>query len=395
MTTESSVKSVLMLAPRMPWPENSGGEIRVASLLRHMARRYRFTLLILTTPEEQFLAEASAVMAEHRTGARIKLVVRSGPSPAPPGFPAIADGFRDTAMEKALTETAERERPDLIHLEFTQMAQYAEAAARWAPVILTEHDSSVLWPESTYHRGAGPDERERLTAFLRRAFAACARVVVVSQADADRLAPLSEAGKFAVVPTGVDLERFPFAPLEGRREGEAVFVGHYPHYPNEEAAVRLCGEIMPLLRARTPVRLRLVGSAPTPEVRALAAPDVEVVGEVADVAEHLRRARVFLAPMRLGFGIKGKILEAFACGTPVVASPSACEAMPGVEPGKHMLVGRDAAEFADAAARLLADAALSRQLAQRARAYVEERFGWPAQAELLDGVYRAALARGV
>ena len=382
-----------MLAPRLPWPENSGGEIRVASLLRHLARRYRFTLLTFAAPVERLEMEVAAAMAERQTGARVVLVGRTELAPAPPGFPAIADGFRDPAMERALEELARKEPPDLIHLEFTQMAQYAEAAARFAPVIMTEHDSSVLWPESTYHRGGGPDERERLTAYLRRAFAACARVVALSTADAERLAPLAEAGKFAVVPTGVDLERFPFAPLKGRRAGEAVFVGHYPHYPNEEAAVRLCGEIMPLLRRLTPARLRLIGSGPTPAVRELAGPGVEVVGEVADVAPHLRRARVFLAPMRLGFGIKGKILEAFASGTPVVASPSACEAMPGIETGRHLLLGRDAAELAAAAARVLEDAALSRALAKQARAYVEERFGWPAQAELLDEVYRAALAR--
>ena len=386
------MKSVLMLAPRLPWPETSGGVIRVASLLRHMARRYRFTLLSFMVPGERIAAEAAAAMVERRTGARVVLVGRNDASPAPPGFPALADFFRDPAMVRALEEAARRERPDLIHLEFTQMAQYAEAAARWAPVILTEHDSSSLYPESTYHRGAGPDECDRLTAYLRRAFAACARVVAVSQADAARLAPLMQAHKLAVVPTGVDLERFTFAPLAGRRNGEAVFVGHYLHYPNEETAVRLCGEVMPLLRSRMPARLRLVGSGPTSAVRALAGPDVEVVGEVADVAPYLQRARVFLAPMRLGFGIKGKILEAFACGTPVVASPQACEAMPLLVPGQHLLLGRDAAETAAAAARVLNGAALSRALAERARAYVESHFGWPAQAELLDRVYCAALA---
>lgn len=388
------MKKVLLVTPRLPWPEMSGGEIRVASLIRLLADRYRVILLTFADPGERIAAEAAAAMAERSTGARVVLVGRSAGTPPPLGFPAIADGFRDPAMEAAITETARRERPDLVQLEFTQMAQYAEAAARWAPVVVTEHDSSVLWPESTYYRGTGPDEQDRLTAYLRRAFDLCARIVVMSQADADRLAPLTQAHKLRVVPTGVDLARFAFAPLEGRRAGEAVFVGHYPHYPNEEAATNLCREVMPLLRGRAAVRLRLVGSVPTAAVRALAAADIEVVGGVPEVAPHLQRARAFLAPMRLGFGIKGKILEAFACGTPVVASPSACEAMPGIEVGRHLLMGKNPAEFADAAARVLNDDALSRVLAAHARAYVESRFGWPAQAELLDGVYRAAIAEG-
>jgi hypothetical protein len=46
-----------------------------------------------------------------------------------------------------------------------------------------------------------------------------------------------------------------------------------------------------------------------------------------------------------------------------VASPQVCEAMPEIVPGRHLLLGQDAAETADAAARVLEDAGLSRALA--------------------------------
>jgi glycosyltransferase involved in cell wall biosynthesis len=389
------LKHVLMVVPRALWPEYSGGEIRVASLLRRLAGRYRFTVLTFGSPGEKAMFEASAAMMAHKTGARTVLAWRTPGAAAPADLPALAAGYFDPSLARALAELAADDPPNLIHLEFTQMAQYAEAAARLAPVVLTEHDSSLLSPSHTYVRGgADAGERARGEAYFRRAFSACARVVVVSQADADRLAPYAAAGKLAVVPTGVDLERFAFAPLEGRRKNEALFVGHYPHYPNEDAAVHLCRDVMPGLIRRVPARLRLVGSWPTEAVRALAGPDVEVVGEVEDVAPELRRARVFLAPMRLGFGIKGKILEAFACGIPVVATPQACEAMPGLEEGKHLLLGRDPEAFAAAAARALGDEALSRDLALQARAYVEARFDWAAQADLLDSVYRSAMKTG-
>ena len=380
---------VALLLPRPLYPERSGGEIRVASLVRALSGRHRFTLLTFAQPGSRLLAEAAAAAVERSTGARVVLVWRSGAPPAP-GLPELARGFSDPAMEAALGALAASERPDLVALEFSQMAQYAGAAARVAPVVLTEHDASVLSPAASYYRGGrGPAERALLRSYLKDAFARCARVVAVSAADAKRLAPLARPGAVSVVATGVDLARFAFAPLEGRRPGEAVFVGHYPHYPNEEAAVRLCRDILPRLARLAPARLRLVGSGPTPAVRALAAADVEVAGEVEDVAPELRRARVFLAPMRLGFGIKGKVLEAMACGTPVVASPRACEALPGVRPGAHLLVARDARAFAAAASRVLRDDALAARLAAAGRSYVEARFGWDRQAELLDEVYRS------
>jgi glycosyltransferase involved in cell wall biosynthesis len=381
--------------PRPLFPGRSGGEIRVRALLRRLAGRHEFTVLSFADPASRLREEAAAAAVEAATGASVRLVWRSGAAPAP-GLPAVARPYSDPAMAAALGALAAEGRTDLVQLEFTQMAQYAAAARRVAPVVLTEHDASALTPASSYLRGdaAAPGQRAALRAHLREAFAACAAVVTVSAEDAARLKALAPRGAVSVVPTGVDLERFAFAPLEGRVPGEAVFVGHWPHYPNEEAAARLCRGVLPRLARLVPgAALRLVGSAPTPGVRALAAPPVALVGEVAEVAPELRRARVFLAPMRLGFGIKGKLLEAFACGTPVVASPRACEAMPGLRPGAHLLVAGGEREFAAAAARLLRDDALSARLARAARAYVEERFGWDAQAERLDAVYRAAARR--
>jgi glycosyltransferase involved in cell wall biosynthesis len=222
----------------------------------------------------------------------------------------------------------------------------------------------------------------------------CDRVVALSPADARRLGRFGRRDKIRVVPTGDDLSHFAFAGPEGRDPDGLLFVGHYPHYPNEDAAVFLGREIMPALRAMNPrARLSLVGSYPTPAVQALASEAVEVVGTVPDVRPHLARAAVFIAPVRLGCGIKGKVLEAFASGTPVVATPAACEALPGVRDGEHLLIGRGAAALASQAARLLADAGLRRRLAEPARRYVEKLFGWERQAAALDEVYREGLGR--
>lgn len=387
--------SVLSVVPRMIYPAHSGGEIRVGALIRALAGRVRFTLVTFLESGQEAHATAAAMRLERDWGLQT-VFARRGLPVGDWMTPDLARPYADGRMAEMILRTAREARADLVHLEFTQLAQYARSASAAAPVVLTEHDTSVLTFARSYVRGESAfrraAERVRHEVYLRRALRHCARVVAVSDADAARLARLSPRRNVRVVPTGVDLARFPFRDLAGREAGRVAFVGHYPHFPNEDAAVFLCKRILPpLRRLRAEARVALVGSAPTPAVLALAADAVAVVGTVPEVAPELHRARVFIAPMRLGFGIKGKILEAFSAGTPVVATAQACEAMPGIADGVHALLARDAEGLAAAAARLLSDDALSRRLAAAAREYVERRFGWARQADLQEAVYREAL----
>jgi glycosyltransferase involved in cell wall biosynthesis len=385
---------VLSLVPRFIYPFHSGGEIRVGALMRRLMPDFEFHVLTFFGSGAELEQAAAAIELERRHGIR-SIFCRRTPGLAPdPAKPSIAADFWDPRMVRTLRAAIAELRIDVVQIEFTQMAQYAEHAAALVPVVLTEHDSSILTPGESYFR-TGDDgiAHANLTrAYLTSCFAHSRRVVALSPADAARLEPLARPGKLRVVPTGAETERLAFKPLTGRPAANALFVGHYPHYPNEDAAVFLCREILPpLKRAAAGARVSLVGSSPTAAVRALAGPDVDVVGTVDDVAPYLWSSGLFIAPMRRGFGIKGKVLEAFSAGLPVVATPEACEAMPGVRDGRELLLARGADELAAAAARLISDRPLAARLALAARRYVAARFGWERQAKLLDAVLREAL----
>ncbi|MFI5348580.1 MAG: glycosyltransferase family 4 protein [Elusimicrobiota bacterium] len=386
---------VLCLVPRaILLPFHSGGEIRVAALMRRLIPDFEFHVLSFFNPGDQLGQIAAALELERRCGLHAFFCERTSELAPDPAKPMIAAGHWDPNMVRVLRAAIVERRIDVVQLEFTQMAQYAEHAADLAPVVLTEHDSSVLSPRASYYRTGddGVDHSRRTLAYLRACFSHCRRVVALSAADARRLTPLAGPGKVRVVPTGTETERLSFKPPAGREAARALFIGHYPHYPNEDAAVFLCREVLPRLKLLVAdAKVSLVGSAPTAAVRALAGPDVEVIGEVADVAPHLWRAGLFIAPMRLGFGIKGKVLEAFSAGLPVVATPEACEAMPGLRGGRELLIARGPDELAAAAARVIGDRALAARLARAARRYVVARFDWGPQARLLDGVLREAL----
>ena len=199
--------------------------------------------------------------------------------------------------------------------------------------------------------------------------------------------------RIEVLPNGVDLDYF--APSTDAKEpATLVFSGKMSYHANESAVMHLVDDIMPLIWAVRPeVRLVIVGKDPTVHVRQLAAhhaPRVEVTGFVPDIRPYLRRATIAVCPTVYGAGIQNKILEAMACGTPVVASRHAIFALEA-RSGTHLLAADDANAFAQEVLALLADPVRLSQIALAGRSYVEQHHSWNAVARQLEAIYRNVL----
>ncbi|HVU71347.1 MAG TPA: glycosyltransferase, partial [Mycobacteriales bacterium] len=189
--------------------------------------------------------------------------------------------------------------------------------------------------------------------------------LAVSEEEAEMVRALVPGSQAAVFPNIHEL--MPAASPRGRRG--LLFVGGYAHAPNRDAAAVLANEVMPLLRQRAPgMRLMLAGSAPPEEVEALAAPDIAVPGLIPDLAPVLARHRVFVAPLRYGAGVKGKVGQAFAHGIPVVTTAIGAEGMDIVD-GETFLLAEDVAETVEAVLRLLSDDELWLKLSRAGQAY--------------------------
>jgi glycosyltransferase involved in cell wall biosynthesis len=171
-----------------------------------------------------------------------------------------------------------------------------------------------------------------------------------------------------------------------------LFVGPLDYRPNADAVRWLVGGIFPAVRARRPdVRLRLVGRG-TEQVRG---EGVEAAGYVADVAEEFENADALVVPMRMGGGVRFKVLEAMAAGVPVVSTPMGLAGITA-ESEQHALVAQSSAELAAATVRVLEDPDLARRLATAARRLVETRYDWgkitPGYLRLLTAARRSVRA---
>ncbi|MDZ5650611.1 glycosyltransferase [Nitrospirillum sp. BR 11828] len=144
-----------------------------------------------------------------------------------------------------------------------------------------------------------------------------------------------------------------------------LFVAGFAHTPNEDAAQWLVNEIMPQVWASMPdLTLFLVGSHPTPTVHALASDRVKVTGWVSgeELERHYATARVAVVPLRVGAGIKSKVVEALQHGVPLVTTTVGAQGLLDLE--RVCTVTDDAAEIARAILSLVSNqAAWERQAA--------------------------------
>lgn len=391
---------VLLITPWPPYPFD-GGSKRIHTLCRLLKYRFRFSLL---TFRPRVTSTESAIADLDRERAYLKDVFQTihwvdapSHSTSPKDGPELPDDvkpFFSEAMVATLQSILSRDRVDLVHVEYDLMAPYGMFVGD-TPAILTQHDlGGISFFGSYFREMAGwrkflriNDWRKRMR-YERKVNALYDRIVLVTEGDCADAAKVARRNQIRVVRTGVDIEEF--REVGTAQEGSLIaFVGHYPHYPNEDAALVLCREIFPrILLKRPDARLSLIGSLPTPAVltAARSIPGVTVTGTVPDVRPHLEKAAVFAAPVRLGRGIKGKILEAFAAGIPVVATPTAAAGIEAV-PGRDLVVAADHDRFADAVVQLLGDERMRRLYGENGRKAAENGYDWRKLAPQLGAVY--------
>jgi glycosyltransferase involved in cell wall biosynthesis len=196
-----------------------------------------------------------------------------------------------------------------------------------------------------------------------------------------------------VLRNGVDLEAFHPAP-EKREEGQLVFTGVMNYYPNVDGCVWFAKEILPAVRERFPeARFTIIGSHPSPSILALSrVKGIEVTGFVDSVTDRVQRGAVAVAPLRVARGIQNKVLEAMACGLPVVGSTLATQGVEG-QAGRDFLVADDATAFADAVCSLLQQPERAQSLGAQARAFVEEHYNWNLVFKHLDTIIAKCAAQ--
>lgn len=397
---------ILFLTQICPYPPHNGGAIKTFNILKHLGSRHDVELLLYVRNDEE--VRALKALAPYCSGIDYVPIARSGADNLASAAKSLVAGrsfivTRDwrAAMQGKVTSFLES-KPDLIYVDHLQMFQFVPNPAP-CPVLLDEHN--VEWRIIERYAASGDTWARRLFASIEwrklRAYelSACGHanlVLTVTAHDREMLITNGVSGdKVHPLPICVDTEGV--RPVFLNPDSHTILTfGTMSWPPNADSVIHFVRSIYPHIKARVPdARFTVVGSNPPPEVRALAEGDssITVTGYVDDLIPYAREAAAFVVPLRIGSGMRVKILDAMALGLPVVTTPVGCEGI-CLQDGHDALVAAEPKHFADAVARLLLDPSERTALGKSGRALVESAYSWSSVLAELDRILAASSQPG-
>ncbi len=194
-------------------------------------------------------------------------------------------------------------------------------------------------------------------------------IIVVSEDERTQLLAESKNLDIVVIP---NIHEVVPVDIGYQKRKDLLFVGGFDHRPNVDAVMFFCTSILPIVvEALGDIKFHIVGSNMPSIIRDLATANVNPIGYVQDLDSKLDSSRIFVAPLRYGAGMKGKVGQSMAHGLPVVGTSIAAEGI-GVTHGKHLLIADDPEDFASEVIRLYGDQRLWEALSQQSANLIRE-----------------------
>lgn len=398
---------LLFISPVFPGAEGSGPARRAEAVITALGRAYQVTLLVVTTP---FHAESRPVAPGYLGGRWTVLPLGADRGmrwrrSAARRFPRLFGLVRTWPVDwnDLTAQRIERARALVDGRRFAVVHAFRLATAPYAAALRAGQPEGTRFQldvddiESLTHgrfaalmRAKGERAEAAVYARKARAYARAERLLLPRF---DRLFACSETDRRRLQGAHADVRTLPnvVAPASvpgpagtGRTEGfRLLFVGSFGYYPNQDAAVWFCREVLPRLRAeRACVFVAGGRSMPAELTRVIeATAGARSIGEFATAAGAFAQGDALVVPLRAGGGTRIKILEAFAHGRPVVSTAIGIEGIEAV-PERDYLAADTPEEFVRQCARLIGDPALCATLADNARRLLAARYS----PEVLAGV---------
>lgn len=192
-------------------------------------------------------------------------------------------------------------------------------------------------------------------------------VVTLTEIDKQILSNYLPADRIFVSPAitqSVSYEHKAFQPAT-----ELVFVGSGDHFPNADAMVWFCKEVLPIIRKKLPMapKVNIIGHWDKNLMLSLSklGPEINFPGFVDDLQSFVN-GKISIVPIRIGSGMRMKILDSIFAAAPIVTSSKGCEGLPMID-NENCLLADDKEAFANAVVRMLSDVALQERLAMKAQ----------------------------
>ena len=396
--------NILFIAPRLPWPLDTGGRLRTFNLFKQLSKIAKMHMVSFSfeSRDEEWKKEIE------KLGVRVTLV----PAQESTFFQKVWDisfkslphsiiKYYSPLMKTTLENLSKSEHFDALHIDHIHMARYNECF-KGIPCFLDAHNVEYkIWERCGEVETLGikkllyQQQSLKMKTYEANKTKEFKGVFTCSSNDQKILNDITFGNvPIYVIPNGVDTEFNSPDPDQGAKEEEAiVFTGAMDWLPNEDAITFFCSKILPLIWERKEtVKFYAVGKNPSPIIKDLAQRDPRVIitGRVDDVRPYIRRSRVSIVPLRIGGGTRLKILEAMALSKAIVSTSIGAEGIEYTD-GKNILLGDTPKDFADKVLFVLNDQQKSRDIGIEARKFVCGKYDWNIIGQKLRTIYEESV----
>lgn len=301
--------------------------------------------------------------------------------------------YSQSALQK-LIKIATEVKFDAIHVDTLHMAQYGIELKRLfgIPIVLREHnfESDITrrfrdYSLNPFIRLYATMQHKRIMSFEANTVQQFDMVFPITNEDDAKLRLIAPRMRSTVISAGVDTRILQLSP--NHISNKILFLINYDWPPNKDSLEYYIGQILPNVARLCPgVTTLLIGKGTEKYKRNAAVNNIEVGGYLQNLNDVSALGSIAIVPLRIGSGMRIKILELMAMGKVVITTSVGAEGIEA-EHGRHLIVSDDPYEFATSIAHYLGSPEASARIGENARKLVEEKYSWDIVGKRMFEVY--------
>jgi len=387
-----------MLTPYLPYPPNSGGQVRSFNLIKNLAKNHQITLfsLIKEEGEKKYIKELKKYCKKVRVFYRstkpwtLKNILKT----AFGFYPFLVIRNFSSEEKKTLEEELKKEKYDIIHAEnfyvmphipptkisillteqtiLYRVFQHFIETLPWylfflKPILMTDVWKLKFWEVYFWKKA------DWLTA--------------VSLEDKEFISQLSGRKDVEIIPNGVDFDYFSQKIAPKSKFPLLLFGAADFHWiQNKEGAEILLKDVWPKIKRKIKnVRLWIVGKIAPQVLKEFVNEEGVVIEEIDDSRKAYQRSWILVAPMRSGGGSRTKFFEAMASGLPIVTTAKGAEGIK-IKNGEGIIIEKEE-KIAQTVVELILNPERLEKIGMRGKKLVKEKYNWAKSAQKLSCLY--------
>jgi sugar transferase (PEP-CTERM/EpsH1 system associated) len=384
---------ILFITARFPYPPIKGDKIIPYQRLKFFSKKHEITLLSLADTKAD-LKHLSAIQqyCKHiyvvplRKMESFTNMLAKGLS----RVPLQVLYFKSRRFKKNLEELLSKNKYDVVHTFMLRMAPYV-SSYKGCPKIIELIDSMQLNMRRRASLGKNlkkwifNEESRRLAAYEKNIVKKFDYGIVVSEVDKKQIG----TDNIIVSHLGVDDKTF-YPISNGQKDQDLIiFTGNMGYFPNQQAVLYFVNTIFPLIQKKHPMaKFWVVGCKPPKKIKLLekANKSIRLFGFVDSMTDYINKASIAVCPMTVGSGMQFKILEALACGVPVVAT-SLAKGDIKLNENDGLFVADNVTLFADRVLEIMENKNLQKVIAIVAPQAIKDKYSWEDSNLIVENIY--------